>query len=81
MQDRVHAGTDHREQRNRLGEAVERVAPLAAHEQKQRRNQRSGMADAEPPHVIVDREGPIDGNVEAPDSDATREQHGHRDEK
>ena len=37
------------------------------------------MADAEPPDVIVDRECPVDGNIDAPDSHAPREQGGNRD--
>ena len=61
-----------REQRHRFGEAVERVAPVAAHQQQQRGDQRAGMADAEPPDVIVDGEGPVDRDVEAPDADAAR---------
>ena len=74
MQHRIDAGADHREQRHGLGKPIERIAPFASSQQQQRRDQRAGVADAEPPDVIVDRESPVDGNVDAPDADAAGEQ-------
>ena len=41
-----------------------------AHQQQHRRNQRAGVADADPPDVIGDREAPDDRGVDAPDADA-----------
>ena len=43
-------------------------------QQKNGRNKRAGMADADPPDEIDDGKSPRDGNVDAPDADALVEQ-------
>ena len=60
------------EQRHRLGEAVDRRAPRLPEQQQDRRDQRAGVADADPPDEVDDVEGPADRDVVAPDADALR---------
>ena len=60
----------HREERHRLGEAVDRGAPLLLEEQEDRRDERAGVADADPPDEVGDVEGPGDRDVVAPRADA-----------
>ena len=67
---REHAGAGHGEQRHRLGKAVDRVAPALLEQQQNRRNQRAGVADTDPPDEVDDGEAPADRNVDAPDADA-----------
>ena len=81
VQDREHPGAGHREQRHRLGEAVDRGAPLLAQQQQDRRDQRAGVADADPPDEVDDREAPADGDVDAPDPDAPEQQPGEREQQ
>ena len=64
------------EQRHRLGEAVDRGAPLLVEQQQDGRDQRAGVADADPPDEVDDREAPADRDVDAPDADALDEQPG-----
>ena len=67
------------EQRHRLGEAVDRRAPVLPEEQQDRRDQRAGVADADPPDEVDDVERPADRDVVAPDADALEQQIGERD--
>ncbi len=68
VQERVEAGTRDREQRHRLGETVDRGAPFLAQQQQDRRDQRAGVADADPPDEVDDGEGPRDRDVDSPDA-------------
>ena len=45
-----------------------------AEEQKHRRNQRSCVADADPPHEVGDVPSPINGLVQSPRADAGTEE-------
>ena len=76
MDRRVNAGTHDREERHCLGGAVDRGAPVLAEEEKDRGNERAGMADADPEDEIGDVPGPADGDVVAPDANAFIEQPG-----
>jgi hypothetical protein len=49
---REHAGADDREDRHRLGEAVDRGPPLLPEQEQDRRDQRTGVADADPEHEV-----------------------------
>ena len=73
VQDREQPGHRHREQRHRLGEAVDRRAPLLPQQQQDRRDEGAGVADADPPDEVGDREAPGDRDVDAPDADAADE--------
>jgi hypothetical protein len=64
----------HREDGHGLGEAVDARAPLLAEEEEDGGDQRSGVADADPPHEVGDVPGPVDRRVVTPDADAHREQ-------
>ena len=74
VQQREHARAHDREDRHRLGEAVDARPPLLVHQQQDRGDQRAGVADADPPHEVDDREAPGDRDVDAPDADADVEQ-------
>ena len=77
MDEREHAGADHGKDGHGLGKAVDGVAPLLLEEQQDGRDQRSGVADTDPPNEIDDGEAPAHGDVEAPDADTLEEQPGH----
>ena len=49
-----------------------RRPPLLAQQQQDRRDQRAGVADADPPDEVDDVEAPADRDVDAPDADARR---------
>ena len=78
VQQREQAGAGDGEQRHRLGEAVDRRAPLLVQQQQDRRDQRAGVADADPPDEVDDGEAPGDRDVDAPDADAREQQVGDR---
>ena len=63
------------EQRHRLGESVDRRAPLLPQQQQNRGDQRAGVADADPPDEVEDVHAPSDRMVDAPDADALADQH------
>ena len=65
----------------RLGEAIDRGAPLLAQEQQDGRDQRAGVADADPPDEVDDVEAPAHRLVVAPDADADEDQLGQRAEQ
>ena len=67
-----------REQRHRFREAVDRSAPVLLEQQQDRRDQRAGVADADPPDEVDDREAPADRDVDAPDPGALDQQVGQR---
>ena len=51
---------DDGEDRHRLGEAVDRRAPLLAEEEEDGADQRAGVADTDPPDEVRDVPGPVD---------------------
>jgi hypothetical protein len=53
-----------------LGESIDRRAPLLPQQQEDRRDQRAGVTDADPPDEVQDVEAPADRMVDAPDADA-----------
>ena len=55
---REEPGAGDGEQRHRLGEAVDRRAPRLPEQQQDRRDQRAGVADADPPDEVDDVEAP-----------------------
>ena len=79
MQDREEPGAGDGEQRHRLGEPVDRRPPRLLEQQQDRRDQRAGVADADPPDEVDDGEAPADRDVDAPDADALHQQIGDRD--
>ena len=58
VQQREQAGAGDGEERHRLGEAVDRRPPLLVQQQQDRRDQRAGVADADPPDEVDDGEAP-----------------------
>ena len=68
------SGAHDGEDRHRLGGAVDRRAPLLAEQEEDRRDQRAGVADADPEDEVDDRPAPADRVVQAPDADAFPEQ-------
>ena len=77
MQQREHAGAGYGEQRHGLGEAVDGIAPALIQQQQNRRNQRAGVSDSDPPHEVRDGESPADRDLDAPNADAFGEQQRH----
>ncbi len=74
VQQRKHGRAHHGENRHGLGDAIDRGAPLLVQQQQDRRDQRAGVPDPDPPYEIGDREAPGDGNVDAPNTHADDEQ-------
>ncbi len=65
---------DDGEDRHRLGEAVDRRAPLLAEEEEDGADERAGVADTDPPDEVRDVPGPVDRRRVSPDADAVPEQ-------
>ena len=63
-------GGEHREDRHRLGAAVDRVAPLRAEQIEDRRDQRARVRDADPEHEGDDVRAPEDRVRVAGDAEA-----------
>ena len=76
MQQRKHSRARHREERHRFGKTVDGCAPLLMQQKQNCGDQRSGVADSDPPHEIDDRESPANRNLDAPDAHALDEQVG-----
>ena len=74
MQRRIQTRRGDGEQRHRLGESVDRRAPLLPQQQQDCGDQRAGVADADPPDEVEDVEAPADRMVDAPDADADEDQ-------
>jgi hypothetical protein len=74
VEDRIEAGAGHREERHGLGEAVDRLPPRLAQQQQDRRDERAGVTDADPPDEVDDVEAPADRDVDAEDADAAEHQ-------
>src|SRR5262249_37656871 len=68
------AGLHHREDGHGFGEAFDGRTPTLLEEKQDGRDQSSGVADTDPPDEVDDGESPADGNVDAPDPGAAREQ-------
>ena len=58
VEQREDARARDREQRHRLGEPVDRRAPRLLQQQQDRRDQRAGVPDADPPDEVGDVEAP-----------------------
>ena len=58
VQERKYTRNGHGHQRHSLGEAVDRGAPFLMRQEQHGRNQRTGVADADPPDVVGDRKNP-----------------------
>ena len=58
VEDREDRRAQDREDRHRFGEAADRHAPLLLEEQQNRRDERAGVADADPPDEVDDVERP-----------------------
>ena len=85
MDDGVNSGAHHREDGHRLRRAVNRSAPALAQQEKDRRDERSGVADADPPDEVDDRPPPHDRMVQAPNAHSRRNEvadhrHQHREQ-
>ena len=78
MNQREEAGAHDGEDRHRFGEPVDRRAPSLLEQQQDRGDQRAGVADADPPDEVDDREAPADRDVDAPDPGALQQQPGDR---
>src|SRR5277367_3395174 len=78
---REQTGADHGKDGHGFSEAVDRVAPALLKEQQNGRDQRSGMADTDPPHKVDDGEAPRHRLRDTPDTGAAQEEPGNRDEQ
>ena len=65
VDDREEAGGHDGEHRHRLGGAVDRGAPRRAEQEQDRRDQRAGVADADPEHEGGDVDRPEDRRLVA----------------
>jgi len=74
MEDRHQPRHRHGEDRHRLREPIDRRSPVLPQQQQERGDERAGVADADPPHEVRQRERPRDRLVDAPDADALGEQ-------
>ena len=75
MEHRIHARLRHGEKGHCLGEAVDRGPPLLPQQEQDRRDERAGVADSDPPDEVDDRESPSDRRVDSPDPDPAHEEH------
>jgi hypothetical protein len=78
VNDREDSGAGHGEDGHGLGKAADGVAPSLLEEQQNGRDQRAGVADADPPDEIDNRKAPGHGLRDGPDADALEEQPGQR---
>ena len=69
-----HPRADDREDRHRLGKPVDAGPPLLTEQMKDRRDQRAGVADADPEDEVDDRESPHHRVHVAPHADAGGEE-------
>jgi hypothetical protein len=70
VRQRKHPGANHREQCHRFGEPINGGAPFLQQEQENGGDERSGVANPNPPDEIHNREPPGDGNVDPPNADS-----------
>ena len=69
------------EERHPFGEAVDRRAPGDLEQEQDRRDERPGVPNPNPPDEVDDREGPGDRDVVPPEADARRGRVGQRREE
>ncbi len=79
MHQRKNTGASHRKQRHGLRKSVNRVTPCLPKQRKDRRDQRSGMTDTDPPDKVHDGEAPPDRDIDAPNPSTFNEQIAERD--
>jgi hypothetical protein len=79
VNDGEHGRANHGEQRHGFGKAVDGIPPGLLEEQKNRRNQRAGVADTDPPDEVDNGKAPRDGDGDAPDAGAFKEEPGNGD--
>src|SRR5262245_27240408 len=77
MQKRKKSRACNREQRHGLGKSIDRGAPALMQKQENRRNQRAGVADADPPDEIDNGQTPSNRDIYTPNADASDEQIAH----
>src|SRR5271155_2095607 len=68
MEERECARASNGEERHGFGEAVDGSTPFLVEQKKDGGDERSGMANANPPNEIDDGESPRDGNADSPDA-------------
>ena len=69
------------EERHRFGKAVDRRAPLLAKEKENRRDQRAGMANPDPPDEVGNIKTPAHRLVDPPNANAAQKELTHGKEK
>src|SRR5580698_2562773 len=74
VQDGEHAGLSDREQRHGFGKSIDRGTPVLFQQQQNRRDQRSSVADTDPPDEVDDGKAPGHRDDNAPNTDALIEQ-------
>ena len=79
VNERKHAGADHGKDGHGLGEAADGVAPALLEQQQDGRDQRAGVADADPPDEVDDGKAPGNRLGDGPDAGALEEQPGKGD--
>ena len=70
VNNREQAGANHGKDRHGFGRAIDRSPPLLPKQKQDRRDQGPGMPDADPKDKVGDVEGPADGSIQPPGSDA-----------
>ena len=74
MDQREQASLHDREYGHGLSKAVDGGAPALLEQQKNRGDQRSGVANTDPPDKVDDGEAPANRNIDAPDASALEEE-------
>jgi len=59
-------------------QATDGCSPILFDQEQHGGNERTGVADADPPNEVDDGESPSDRNVQSPDADATGKEHVYR---
>ena len=81
VEEREEAGATDREDGHGLGGAVDGRAPLLTEEAEDRRDQRTGVADADPEHEVDDGPTPTHRRTKAPGAGASRDEVAETDER
>ena len=81
VEEREETGATDREDGHGLGGTIDGRAPLLAEEAENRRDQRTGVADADPEHEINDGPTPTHGRTQAPGASAGRDEVTEADER
>ena len=77
----IQAGLHDGKDRHRFREAVDRCAPVLFQQKQDGRDERPGVADADPPHEAGDGIPPGDRDHDPPDADADEDQDAHRQQE